>query len=180
MTLHLSSNRIYINDATMGVIFDTGAGLFRAMDFKNSYVDVPSYAATSTPTTVTVRNVDTTYTLESINANATDVIGMIQLSRTPAGSNPATHADPSGRWQAVNGSKLDFNWVSGPQTAIISITDLIYDNGIGWFTFACSGGSLTMREELSLRAAQNPSGATITATRAATRVFYRLYCGSFV
>lgn len=182
MTINISSGRIYITDATNGVVFDTAGGMFRGINFADGFVDMPSRTATSTSTTVSpIVNVDTTYTLASIDASCTDVMGMVQFSRTPASGMPASHADMSGAWHAVNGSKLDFQWFCGPQSSLIPETDMIYCCGMGWVTFTVSGGVLSMREQIALRAPQSAfSSVTWTSTRAATRVFYKLYCGSFV
>ncbi len=174
MTINLASNRIYITDPTLGVIFDTGAGMFRALSFADSYIDVVARSATSTSTSVSVVNIDTTHTLQSVDAACTNVIGMVLLDRTPS-----SEPDAAGRWQSVNGSKLDIQWWCGPQSTITSPTEYIYCCGMGWFTFSVSGGNLLMREKMSLRAAQGTSG-TYVFTRPATRVYYKLYCGSFV
>ncbi len=181
MTLKLASNRIYVEDATNGVVFDTGAGMFRALNYADGYQDVIARTATSTSTVCTVVNVDTNYTLASVDSSCTDVLGMVQISRTPAGGMPATNADPSGHWQAVNGSKLDFQWWCGPQSSYQSETALVYCCAIGWYTFKVVSGSLILREQLALRAPQAVSSSvTWTSTRAATRLYYKLYIGSFI
>lgn len=174
MALHRASGRMWLTNGAGTVTWDTAAGMFRSMSFVQGYVDMPSRTATSTPTTVTPVNADEVYTLSGVSPAATDVIGMVQLVRTGASS-----ADPAGRWQMINGSKLDFHWFCGPLSSIGSPTDLIYDAGIGWIEFDCAAGNLTMREIVSLRAAQGTSG-TFAWTRPATRVHVRLFCGAFV
>lgn len=174
MTLHLSPDRIWLANAAGTPIFDTAAGMFRALRFASGFQDIPARTATSTPTVVTPVNIDVTYGLATIPTACTTVLGMIQLVRSGA-----SFADPAGKWQAVNGSKLDINWMCGPLSSTQSETTLSYDCGLGFLTFLAGGGALTMREELTLRAPQGPS-ATWTSTRPATRVHYRLFCGAFI
>ena len=174
MGLKIASDRIWVDDASGNSVFDTSTGMWRAMRFLSGYVDLSSYTATSTDTVVTPINVDNSHAVGTVPTACTSVIGMIQLVRSTA-----TWTDPAGRWQAVNGSKLDINWMCGPLSSFGASTNYTYQCAVGILTFLVSSGSVTLREELSIRAPQDPA-TTWTSTRPATRVHYRLFAGAFV
>lgn len=179
--LLLDSDRIYATNGSGGIVFDTNEGLFRAFDFVTGSQSVPARSGTSTPLTVTTANIDTTYTLASISPNATHVFGMVQLVRTPVSGSPPNSVYGAGLWEAVNGSVIDIFWACGPLASSPANVELqlLYPASLGFFTFTASGGVLSMRERINIRAPQ-AFARDWTDTRAATTVNYRLYCGAFI
>lgn len=174
MPLRSATGRIWITDPTdTAIVFDTNERGFIPTNFVTGSVTIPQRVAQSIDGGQTT-NVDTqqTITLATVHADANAVVGSFKVTTTD-GTPQGVH---NFGWFSAGGTYIHSQL---PKTSIYN--GVLYAGVVGGtsgYTFAASGGSLTLHERAVFRCTQAYSGFSSSMDQRAMTIEYKLYVGT--
>lgn len=178
---YASAGRIYIENTSNEVVFDTDEGLFVVTDRVTGTISTPARTASSASGGPYVKvNINTDHAITTVNSAADTVRGVFELSFAGAGGVEG-YLGNLGAFNA-GGTYIHYH---GGIAAIADEGNPTFDPNtfagqmLG-FTFLASGGNLVLREQSICEAQPTAGIGTNTITFRAPTFDYDLFVGTFV